>query len=123
MQLHSLISSTSTRWRTFATIPRISGRSSLTTVWPLRFSPSARTVAFWSLGRSMTLRSWVTLSLATAAAPLRLRHGLHLVLGLLGPSPGLRLLHGLEHGARRDLVHVAAPETGHVVGTPQVLQT
>src|SRR3954454_18167945 len=46
MELHPDTSSTSTRWRTFSIMPRISGRSSLTTESFMRCSPSARTVAF-----------------------------------------------------------------------------
>src|SRR5262249_48319644 len=63
MELHSSTSSTVTRWETFRTMPRISGRSSFTTESRIRCSPSARTVAFWSFGRSMTLRVWVMRSL------------------------------------------------------------
>jgi hypothetical protein len=47
MKPHSLTSSTSTRWATLEIIPRISGRSSFTTEWRIRFSPRARIVSFW----------------------------------------------------------------------------
>src|SRR3954453_22194998 len=46
MELHPDPSSTSTRWRTFSIMPRISGRSSLTTESFIRWRPSARIVAF-----------------------------------------------------------------------------
>src|SRR2546426_2695448 len=43
---HASTSSTSTRCRTFAIMPRISGRSSFTTESLIRCSPSRRTVSF-----------------------------------------------------------------------------
>src|SRR5438046_2120899 len=66
MELHPsspATSSTFTRWATLAIIPRISGRSSFTTESRRRCSPRARTVAFWSLGRSMALLICVTRNL------------------------------------------------------------
>src|SRR5215213_1578849 len=44
VDLHALTSSTVTRCGTRAIIPRISGRSGSSTVWLIRFSPSARMV-------------------------------------------------------------------------------
>src|SRR5512132_4564158 len=69
MQLHSSTSSTSTRWETLKIMPRISGRSSLTTVWPIRLSPRLLTVARWGRGRPIRDRFWVTLSRVTPTAP------------------------------------------------------
>ena len=50
-------------------MPRISGRSSLTTVSCMRWIPSRRTVSFWSFGRPIALRTWVTLSWAISRTP------------------------------------------------------
>src|SRR5204863_6038162 len=55
-------SSTLTRCRTFAIMPRMSARSSLTTLSCMCRRPSLRTVSFWSSGRPMTLRTCVTLT-------------------------------------------------------------
>src|SRR6185295_15451857 len=63
MELHPSNSSTSTRWCTFATIPRTDGVSSLMTESLMRCRPRRRTVTFWSFGRSITLRRCVTFSL------------------------------------------------------------
>src|SRR5215216_2486099 len=59
MQLHSSTSSTSTRWETLKIMPRISGRSSLTTTWPIRLSPRLRIVSRWGRGRPISERFWV----------------------------------------------------------------
>src|SRR6266540_646700 len=105
VQLHPSTSSTVTRWATARTIPRISGRSSFTTVSLMRCSPRARMVAFCGLGRSITDRTWVIFSLGT--------------LGLLQPGFGslrghsrLGLGDGLEHGPGGDVLDVAAPQAG-----------
>src|SRR5439155_27257549 len=65
VQLHVEISSTSTRWRTLAIIPRISGRSSFSTLSPMRCRPKARTVAFWSRVGLVALRRCVTFTFGT----------------------------------------------------------
>src|SRR5437763_14626523 len=118
VQLHSFTSSTSTRCRTAAIMPRISGRSSLITVSLMRCRPSARTVAFCSRGRSMALLRWVTFSLPTAPRLLLLDR-MQAVLLLLGPLADLGGLHGLQHRLRRDLVHLALAEAGDVLGPAQ----
>src|SRR6266545_7232268 len=69
MQLHSFTSSTSIRWETFLSMPRISGRSSLTTTSPRRLRPRPRTVARWSGGRPIRERFWVTLSRTLTRRP------------------------------------------------------
>src|SRR5918996_4293406 len=76
MQLHSSTSSTSTRWETLKIMPRISGRSSLTTLSPIRLSPRLLTVARWGRGRPIRDRFWVTLRRVvtpTAPSPCRRR--------------------------------------------------
>src|SRR5918996_5694251 len=88
-------------------MPRMSGRSSLITLSRIRCSPSRRTVSFWSFGRSITLRTWVTLSLVTVD----LRQGL----GPRGLRPGLRCRDPFEHRLRRHLMVLAFAEPGHVV--------
>src|SRR6478609_258922 len=66
-------SSTATRWSTVRTIPRISGRSSLTTTSPMRFRPRERRVSRWFCFPPISERVWVTLSRAiTRPSP---RHG------------------------------------------------
>src|ERR687891_802392 len=100
-------------WRTFAIIPRISGRSSLTTAWRMRLSPRARIVSRCRRVVPMTLRTCVTLSLAIAT--------LDLGALLFRPVPGFR--HGLEHRAGSHLRDVLAPETGHVLRPAQSSQT
>src|SRR5581483_2293619 len=104
--------STLTRCWTLAIMPRISGRSSLITESLTRCRPRRRTVSFWSLGRSMTLRTCVTLSLATVD-----------LLELGGTGRLQALLGGgdrLQHRLGRHLVHLASAEAGHVVGSAEL---
>src|SRR5438128_3408167 len=77
-------------------------------------SPSARTVRFWSLGRSMTLLTCVSLSLAAIRRP---QFG-------LGFSPlrshrQICLQDGLDHGPRRDLVDVSPPQHRDLLRPPE----
>src|SRR5699024_5349816 len=69
-------SSNVTRWVTVRIMPRISGRSSFTTVSPMRLRPRPRRVARWLWVPPISERVWVTL--------ICIRHS---------PSP---------HGPRRD---------------------
>src|SRR5829696_5012891 len=90
MQLHSSTSSTSTRWETLKIMPRISGRSSLTTVWPIRLSPRLRTVSRWGRGRPIRDRFWVTLRRVvtpTAPSPCRRRRRPQPLPSAWPPSP------------------------------------
>src|SRR5439155_18708245 len=91
VELHSVTSSTRTRWETLRIMPRISGRSSLTTESCIRCRPSARMVAFWSQGRSIPLRVCVMRSLVATAALLEAE------LGAAGRAGGDGRLHGLDH--------------------------
>src|SRR6476661_514096 len=76
-------SSTDTRCVTVLTIPRISGRSSLTTTSPMRFRPRLRSVSRWFCLPPISERIWVTLRRAITHQPSRprpwprrdLRHG------------------------------------------------
>src|SRR5581483_6491384 len=107
-------SSTFTRWWTLAIMPRISGLSSLTTESLTRCSPRRRTVSFWSFGRSITLRTCVTLSLVTVdllelGRPRRLQ-------------ALLRRGHGLKHGPGRHLVHPATAKPRNVLGPAELPQ-
>src|SRR6476661_2441868 len=76
-------SSTATRCVTVLTIPRISGRSSLTTTSPMRFRPRLRSVSRWFCLPPISERIWVTLRRAITHQPSRprpwprrdLRHG------------------------------------------------
>src|SRR6185437_5001417 len=56
-----------------ATMPRISGRSSFTTVSWIRLRPRDRSVWRWLCLAPMTDRVWVTLSLAISGPPERAR--------------------------------------------------
>src|SRR6266487_1361811 len=72
VQLHSFTSSTFstlTRWETLKTMPRISGRSSWTTTSRMRLSPRARMVSRCGLGRPISDRVWVILSLVRVVMP------------------------------------------------------
>src|SRR6478735_11897555 len=51
-------------------MPRISGRSSLTTTSPMRFRPSVRSVSRWFCLPPMPDFFWVTLRRAMSAVPL-----------------------------------------------------
>src|SRR5699024_7555979 len=62
-------SSTVTRCATVATMPRISGRSSLTAVSPIRLRPSERSVSRWFCLPPMADFFWVTLSCAIMHQP------------------------------------------------------
>src|SRR5699024_10286897 len=62
-------SSTVTRWSTVLTIPRISGRSSLTTTSPMRFRPRLRRVLRWLSRPPISERVWVTFSWAIMHPP------------------------------------------------------
>src|SRR5690606_20171830 len=62
-------SSTVTRWATVRTMPRNSGRSSLTTVSPIRLSPSERRVSRCMRLPPMLDLIWVTLSWLTMHLP------------------------------------------------------
>src|SRR6478609_5841309 len=62
-------SSTATRWVTVLTIPRISGRSSLTTTSPMRFRPRLRSVSRWFCLPPISERVWVTLRRAITHQP------------------------------------------------------
>src|SRR5439155_12312810 len=99
--------------------------SSCTTLSPLRCRPRARTVAFWSRGGSITLRRWVSLSLATGAPPAPSRslvRGEALVLGPASLATSLRGSHGVEHGLGRDLVHFASSQARDLLRPPEVPQ-
>src|SRR4029079_3063220 len=61
--LPSTTSSTVTRKRTWRTMPRVAGLSGISTVCPIRFSPSARTVARLLAMWLIVLFVWVTRSL------------------------------------------------------------
>src|SRR6185295_17514129 len=58
---HYSTSSTFTRWFTAKIMPRISGRSSLTTTSLIRFRPSERSDSRWLRLAPILDRSWVTL--------------------------------------------------------------
>src|SRR5215211_6812772 len=126
MQLHSCTSSTSTRWETLKIMPRISGRSSLRTVSPIRLSPRLLTVARWGRGRPIRDRFWVTLRrVVTPTAPScrRRRHLGQLeaarVGHVLGPA---ELLQALDGGVD-DVDRVGGPERlGEDVGDPGRLE-
>src|SRR6478735_6661888 len=62
-------SSTDTRCVTVLTIPRISGRSSLTTTSPMRFRPRLRSVSRWFCLPPISERVWVTLRRAITHQP------------------------------------------------------
>src|SRR5829696_313843 len=64
-------SSTDTRCVTVLTIPRISGRSSLTTTSPMRFRPRLRSVSRWFCLPPISDRVWVTLRRAITHPPSR----------------------------------------------------
>src|SRR5690606_19701695 len=57
---HHSTSSTATRCATVATMPRISGRSSLTTTSPIRFRPRVRSVSRWFCLPPISDFNWVT---------------------------------------------------------------
>src|SRR3712207_3759683 len=71
---HYSTSSTFTRWLTAKIMPRISGRSSLTTTSLIRFSPSERSEFRWFCLAPISDFSWVTLRRAISAPP-PLPHG------------------------------------------------
>src|SRR5581483_6248558 len=107
--------STLTRCWTLAIMPRISGRSSLITESLIRCNPRRRTVSFWSLGRSMTLRTCVTLSLVTVD-----------LLELGGPGRLQAFLgggHGFQHGLGGHLVHLTAAQARDLLGPTKLLET
>src|SRR5262249_47480166 len=105
-------SSTVTRWVTVATMPRISGRSSLTTASCTRFSPSDRSVCRWLSFDPMADRTWVTFSRATSH-PLTGPHAQHSGRGhvlqrevtarrdLLRPDQAAQRRHGGVHDVDR----------------------
>src|SRR5690606_2900566 len=66
---HSSTSSTRTRWLTVKIIPRISGRSSLTTTSLMRLRPSVRSVSRWFGLRPIPERTGVTFSFAILTSP------------------------------------------------------
>src|SRR4051812_12578253 len=57
-------SSILTRWRMRCSIPRAGGVSCTSTVWPMRRSPSERSVSRWSCLAPFLLLDWVTFSVA-----------------------------------------------------------
>src|SRR4051794_6172937 len=67
---HYSTSSTVTRWFTAKIMPRISGRSSLTTTSLIRFRPSDRRESRWFCLRPISDRIWVTFKRAISAPPL-----------------------------------------------------
>src|SRR5262245_19884944 len=96
-------------------MPRISGRSSLITESLMRCRPSARTVRFWSLGRSMTLRRWVTLSFLAIGQPPVLRE--------LGLRARLGGGDGLEHGPGCHLPRLLVTQARDVLRQPKAAKT
>src|SRR5579875_2136824 len=71
VQLHSVTSSTRTRWGTRASIPRISGRSGSSLDWPMPRSPRARRVPRCFGLEPISERTWVTRRTAILTAPVR----------------------------------------------------
>src|SRR5688572_10397606 len=90
-----------TRCGTVATIPRISGRSSWTTVSLIRFRPRERSVSRWFFLRPMADRTWVTLSCAISDPLTRTR---------------------TEHGGRGDVLQGQTAAGRDLLGTDEVLQ-
>src|SRR5438270_3325446 len=90
-----------TRWTTVATIPRISGRSSCTTVWWIRLRPTERSVSRWLRLAPMADRVWVTFSCAISDP-------------LTGARP--------QHGGRGDVLQGQTAAGRDLLGTDEVLQ-
>ena len=107
-------------------MPRISGRSSLTTESRIRCSPRRRTVCFWSFGRSITLRTWVTLSWVIVdphpATPRLVAVDLFELGRARGRHARLRRRHRVEHRPGRHLVELAPSEPRDLLGAPQALE-
>src|SRR5262249_17457399 len=86
---HYSTSSNVTRWFTVKIMPRISGRSSLTTTSLIRLRPSVRSVSRWLRFAPISERTWVTFRRAMDVPPLLLR---------------CRVGAGGQHGRRRDIL-------------------
>src|SRR5665647_1012015 len=94
LEAFAVTSSTSTRCLTLKIMPLISGRSSFSTVWPMRLRPSARTVPRWSSGLPTRPFFRVTLRIEL-----------------------------IENAPSTDLLHSLAPGPRDLLGAPQGLQS
>src|SRR5271166_173929 len=111
---------TSTRWGTRAIIPRISGRSGSRLDRPIPRRPRARRVPRCLGFTPIAERTWVTRNQAVAGpagveSPDALRGVIsaHLREQVVG-APALAV--STQHGTRRDLVGLLAPQRGDLVG-------
>src|SRR4030088_883009 len=93
-------------------MPRNSGRSSLTTTCPIRFSRKERSDARCPLVPPISDRVWVTFS--CAISPLRS------AIAAIGGAGGRRLC--TQHGGRGDVLNGKPTPGGDLLGALQALQ-
>src|SRR5579875_679118 len=120
VELHGWASSTSIRWGTRASMPRISGRSGSSFTWPIPRSPRARRVPRCLGLEPMAERTWRTRRVRAAGAWARCS-------GISGSFPvelplPPALPVGAQHASGDHLVGGLAPQLGDLIRPAQLLQ-